>query len=225
MQVPVYNLAAEVVRQIEISDGVFGVPLNEGLVHQAMVRQLANARQGTQSAKNRTEVSGSGKKLYRQKHTGNARMGARRSPIRRGGGVTFAPKPRDYRQDMPKKMRRLALRCVLSAKAGEGGIRVLDELKFAAPRTKEMVAVLKAFGVASPSLFVTAAPETNVVKSARNIPGVKTAPANLLNVLDILNHKNLFITEAAVRMVEQLWGNTQGGDNASLRGASPSADN
>ena len=128
VQVPVYNTVGEVVDHIEISEHVFGVPFNQALVHQAVVRQQANARQGTASTKTRSEVAGSTRKLFRQKGTGNARAGSRRSPLRRGVGITFGPKPRSYRQAMPKKMRRLALRCMLSAKVTEGELRVVDQL-------------------------------------------------------------------------------------------------
>lgn len=206
MQVPVYNLAGEVVRNIEISDAVFGVPRNEAVVHQALVRQQANARQGTASTKTRGEVAGSGVKLYAQKHTGRARAGDIRSPLRRKGGITFGPKPRDYRQAMPRKMRRLAIRCVLSAKVGDSEMKVVEGLELEKPRTKEMVRILEVLGADSSALIVTSAPETNVVLSARNLPGIKTLPANLLNVVDILSYRALVMTEAAVRKAEQLWG-------------------
>jgi len=206
VQVPVYSLAGEVVKHIEISDEVFAVPFNQAVVHQAMVRQRANARQGTASTKTRSEVSGSTRKLFRQKHTGLARAGSRRSPLRRGGGVTFGPKPRSYRQAMPKKMRRLALRCVLSAKAGDGELKVVEQMTLPEPKTKQMVQILAALGVDSSALVVTSEPEVNVVKSARNLVGIKTIPANLLNVVDILSYKMLLMTEAAVRKAEQLWG-------------------
>jgi len=215
---PVYSLAGEVVKHIEISDEVFGVPFNESVVHQAMVRQQANARQGTASTKTRSEVSGSSRKLFRQKHTGLARAGNRKSPLRRGGGVTFGPKPRSYRQAMPKKMQRLALRCVLSAKAGDGELKVLEQLNLEKPMTKEMVQILTALGVDSSALVVTSQPEDNIVKSARNLPRIKTLPANLLNVVDILSHKMLLMTEAAVHKAEQLWGQrlSREGNDASL---------
>jgi large subunit ribosomal protein L4 len=206
MQVPVYNMNGEVVKQIDIADSVFAVPVNEAVVHQALVRQLANARQGTASTKTRGEVAGSKQKMYRQKHTGRARAGSIRSPLRRGGGVAFGPKPRSYRQAMPKKMRRLALRCVLSAKAGDEELMVLDELKLDEPKTKEMVRILTALKVNTSALIATGEPEENVVKSARNLPEVDTIPAQLLNVVDITNHKMLLLTENAVRQVEQLWG-------------------
>jgi len=206
MQVPVYNMSGEVVKQIDIDDSVFAVPLNEAVVHQALVRQLANARQGTASTKTRGEVTGSKQKMYRQKHTGRARAGSVRSPLRRGGGVTFGPKPRSYRKSMPKKMRQLALRCVLSAKAKEKEMMVLEELKIDEPKTKEIVKMFAALGVKSSAIIATSEPMENVIKSARNIPGVVTVPSRLLNVVDITRHKLLLITEDAVRQVEKLWG-------------------
>ena len=206
MRVPVYNLTGEVVKHIKVSDHVFAAPFNQAVVHQAMVRQQANARQGTASTKTRSEVSGSTRKLYRQKHTGSARAGSRRSPLRRGGGITFGPKPRSYRQAMPKRMRQLALRCVLSAKAGDKELMVLDQLKLDEPKTKEMAQILTALGVDSSALIVTKEAEDNVVKSARNLPEIKTIPAGLLNVVDLLSYKMILMTEAAVRKAEEIWG-------------------
>jgi large subunit ribosomal protein L4 len=227
MQVPVYNLAGEVVRQIEISDLVFAVPFHEAVVHQVMLGLRANARQGTHSTKTRSEVAGSTRKMYRQKGTGYARAGSKKSPLRRGGGITFGPHPRDYRQEIPRKMRRLALRCVLSAKAGDGELKILESWNFEEPKTKRMVAVLSALGVNSSALIITPEPEANVIKSARNLPDIKTMPVSVLNVLDILSHKMLLMTEAAVRRAEKLWGNgiAQGGDNASVRGTEAATDN
>ncbi len=218
MQVPVYSLTGEVVEHIEISDQVFAVPFNEGVVHQAMVRQQANARQGTTSTKTRSEVAGSTRKLFRQKGTGSARAGSRRSPLRRGGGIIFGPHPRSYRQAMPKKMRQLALRCALSAKARDKELMVLEELKLEEPKTKKMVQILTALGVDSSALIVTSEPTDNLIKSARNIKGIKTMPANLLNVLDIISYKILLMTVTAVRKAEQLWGErlAQGVKHASL---------
>jgi len=205
VQVPVYSLTGEVVDHIEISDQVFAVPFNEGVVHQAMVRQRANARQGTASTKTRSEVSGSNRKLFRQKGTGHARAGRLRSPLRRGGGIIFGPKPRDYRQAMPKKMRQLALRCALSAKVRDEELKVIAELKLE-PKTKQMAQILADLEVNSSALVVTPEPEENVIKAARNLKEIKTMPANLLNVLDILSHKMLLMTVSAVRKAEQIWG-------------------
>jgi len=206
MQAPVYGLTGEVVDNIEISDRVFGVPFNEGVVHQAVVRQRANARQGTASTKTRGDVTGSSRKLFRQKGTGNARAGSVKSPLRRGGGITFGPKPRSYRQAMPKKMRRLALRCVLSAKARDGELTILEALSLDEPKTREMVRILETLKVDSTALIVTSEPKTNVVKSARNLPGIKTRPASVLNVLDIISNKALVMEVGAVRKAEELWG-------------------
>jgi large subunit ribosomal protein L4 len=207
VQVPVYNIGGEIIKNIEISDTVFAVPFNDALVHQAMIRQRADMRQGTHDTKTRGEVAGSRKKLFAQKHTGEARAGDRRSPTRRHGGVTFGPHPRDYSKAMPKKMRQLALRCLLSSKAGEeGGLKVLDQLTFEAPKTKEMLKLLDALKLNSTALVVTAVSEPNVILSARNIPGVKTLPANILNVMDLLSFDSLIMTEDAVRKAEQLWG-------------------
>ena len=206
MKVSVYNQAGKVVDHIEISDMVFATPFNESVVHQAMLRQQANARQGTASTKTRSEVSGSSRKLFKQKGTGNARAGSIKSGLRPGGGILFGPKPRDYRQAMPKKMRQLALRCVLSAKARDEELKVLKDLSFDQPKTKEMAKVLEALEVESSALIVTDKPEENVVKSARNISGITTTPAGLLNVVDILSHRMLLMTVAAVRNAEELWG-------------------
>jgi len=206
MQVPVYNIGGEVVKNIEVSDTVFGVPFNEAVVHQALVRQRADARQGTSDTKGRGEVAGSGKKIYAQKHTGEARAGDKRSPTRVHGGVAFGPHPRDYSKAIPKKMRRLALRCLISSKVSEGGLKIVDQFAFEAPKTKQMLKVLEALKLDSTTLIVTAAAEVNVVKSARNIPGIKTLPASILNVVDLLSHNALVMTEDAVRKAEQIWG-------------------
>ena len=218
MKVPVYNLAGEEIRKIEISDKVFGVPFNEAVVHQVMVGMRANTRQGTASAKTRGEVVGSTRKLYRQKGTGYARAGSKKSPTRRGGGASFGPKPRDYRQAIPKKLRHLALKCVLSSKAGEGDLKIIDAFDLKEPKTKKMIEALAALGIESSTLIVTQKPEENVIKSSRNIPEVITMPASVLNILDILSYKTLLMTEAAVRTAEQLWGNgaKQGGKDASV---------
>ncbi|MBI4284328.1 MAG: 50S ribosomal protein L4 [Chloroflexi bacterium] len=206
MQVPVYNLAGETVSQIEVSDHVFNQPFNEAVVHQVMVGQLANARQGTASTKTRGMVAGSTRKLYRQKGTGEARAGSIKSPLRRGGGTVFGPHPRSYHQDTPKKMRRLALRCVLSAKAADGDLLVLEELKFAEPKTQQVVHLLDALKVDASALIADGAPDENLVKSARNLADVKTTPASLLNVVDMLKYQKLLLTVSAVRKAEELWG-------------------
>jgi len=204
--VPVYNLNGEVVEQIELSQAIFDLPFNEAIVHQAMVRQLANGRQGTASTKTRSEVSGSTRKLYPQKHTGRARRGDIKSPLLRGGGVVFGPKPRSYRQSMPKKMRRLALKSLLSAKVREGNIKLVQELDFKEPKTKDMMNVLSSLGIDSSALILTAQSTPNVVKSAANLPEVKVLPSALINVLDLLSYKILVATVPAIRNIEQIWG-------------------
>jgi len=206
LEIPVYNLNGEITKHTEISDYVFAAPFNQAVVHQVLLAQQANARQGTASTKTRSEVAGSSKKLFRQKHTGMARAGSRQSPLRRGGGIAFGPKPRSYRQATPKKMRRLALRCVLSAKAREGELKVLEQLSLDEPKTKEMVRILAALGVASSTIIAIVGPEENVVKSVHNLVGIRTMPANLLNVVDLLSCRTLLMTESAVRTAEQLWG-------------------
>ena len=207
MQIPVYGTSGKEIRKIDVSDAVFGVPFNEAIVHQVMVGQQANARQGTASTKTRGQIRGSTRKLYRQKGTGYARAGSKKSPLRVGGGVTFGPHPRSYRQDLPKKMRQLALKCVLSAKLADGELKVLEKWDFTEPKTKQMAAALKALGVDASALIVTPEPDENVIKSARNIQKVKTLPANIMSVNEILSFRTLLMTEDAVRVAEKLWGN------------------
>ncbi len=206
MQISVYNNAGQEITKIEIDEAVFGVKPNEALVHQALVRQLANSRQGTADTKTRREVSGSSRKLYKQKHTGMARAGNKRSPLRRGGGVIFGPHPRSYRQAMPKKMRRLAIRSILSAKVAGEELKVIDSFGLEEPKTKQMAQVLQALGIWSSALLVTADLDTTVVKSARNIAMVKTLPANMLNVGDLMSCDTLLMTVDAVRRVESMLG-------------------
>ena len=206
MKVPIYSLTGEVVDQAEISEEVFGLPVNEAVVHQAMVRQLANRRQGTASTKTRGEVRGSTGKLYPQKHTGRARKGDIKSPLLRGGGVVFGPKPRSYRQAMPKKMRRLALKCILSAKVREGNTKLIEELDFKETKTKNVISLLSALGVDSSVLILTAQPCLAMVKSAANLTNVKVLPSTLINVLDLLSYKMVIATVPAIRIIEQIWG-------------------
>ena len=209
MQISVYNNAGQEITKIEVADSVFGVKPNEALVHQALVRQLANSRQGTADTKTRREVSGSSRKLYRQKHTGMARAGNRRSPLRRGGGIIFGPHPRSYRQAMPKKMRRLAIRSILSSKVAGEELKVIDSFGLEEPKTSQMARVLQALGIESSALLVTADLDTTVVKSARNIATVKTLPANMLNVVDLMSCNTLLMTVDAVRRVESMLGEGQ----------------
>ena len=206
MKVPVYNLNGEVADQMELSPAVFDIPFNGAIVHQVMVGQLANKRQGTVSAKTRGEVKGSTRKLYRQKHTGRARRGDVKSPLLRGGGVVFGPKPRSYRQLMPRKMRRLALKCLLSDKIREGNVRLLQELDFEEPKTKAMLDVLSSLGIDSSTLVLTVQSTPNVVKSAANLRNVRVLPSDLVNVLDLLSYEMLVATVPAIQNIEQIWG-------------------
>jgi len=206
MQVPVYNLMGEVTDHLDIRDDIFALPFNTAVVHQAMVRQLANKRQGTASTKARGEVTGSTGKLYRQKGTGRARKGNIKSPLLRGGGVVFGPSPRSYRQSMPKKMRRLALKCLLSAKVREENMMAVEALDFGRPRVKDLVDILSALGVDSNALIVTAQSMPALVKSAHNLANAKVVPSALINVLDLLSYKTLIVTVPALRKIEQIWG-------------------
>jgi large subunit ribosomal protein L4 len=219
VQVPVHNISGEIIEQIEINDTVFGVPFNEAVVHQALVRQLANARVGTANTKTRGEVEGSTRKIYREKGTGRARQGSIRAPHRRGGGIAFGPRPRSFRQAMPKKMRRMALRCVLSSKAAEGDLRVVDKLELERPSTKEMVKILDNLKVYTPALLVVEEPKDSVSLSARNLPEIKAVTAPVLNVADLLSYQVLVMTVPAIRQAENLWGgqkSAQGENSASV---------
>lgn len=204
MELPVRNVLGETVDHIQVEDRVFALPFNESVVHQAMVRQLANAHQGTADTKTRGEVSGSTRKVYRQKHTGRARRGNIRSPLLRGGGVVFGPHPRSYRQRMPKKMRRLAVKCLLSAKASSGELVIVDRFQLKEPKTAEMAQILKALDVKASALVVTLKPELEVVKAARNLPKTKTSQAALLNVVDLLSYRFVIITVDGIRSVEDI---------------------
>ena len=201
----VVDMAGLKVSDIEVSDKVFGITPNATVMHRAVVTYLAAQRQGTQSALTRAEVSGGGKKPWRQKGTGHARQGSTRAPQWTHGGIVFAPKPRDYRYTLPKKLRRLAMKSALSSKVAEQEIIVLDELKFDAPKTKEMVKVLENVKAAKKALIVMAEKDENVVKSAANIPGVRTALVGTMNVYEIINHESFIITQEAVKKIEEVY--------------------
>ena len=200
----VVNMSGAKVGEVELSEAVFGIEPNEAVVHEVVKNHLANCRQGTQSALTRAEVSGGGIKPWRQKGTGRARQGSTRAPQWTHGGIVFAPKPRSYRYALNKKVRRLALKSALSAKAAEGNVIVVDDLSVAEIKTKTVAAFLKAVE-AGKALLVTPEVNMNVVKSARNIPGVETAPARLINVYDILNAKQLIIDKAALAVIEEVF--------------------
>ena len=202
--VTVYNMEGNEVGTMDLNDAVFGVEVNEHLVHLAVVRQLANNRQGTQKAKTRSEVSGGGRKPWRQKGTGHARQGSTRSPQWTGGGVVFAPVPRDYSIKMNKKERRLALKSALTSRVQENKLIVLDELKLDEVKTKAMQAVLNNLNV-SKAMVVLAENDQNVVLSTRNIPNVITALPNTVNVFDILKYNTVILTKAAVATIEEVY--------------------
>ena len=201
----VYNMSGEQVGQIELSDAIFGIEVNKAVVHDVVKNHLANCRQGTQSALTRAEVSGGGRKPWRQKGTGRARQGSTRAPQWTHGGIVFAPKPRDYSYTLNKKSRRLALKSVLSAKASEQNIVVIDSIKMEAPKTKEFAAFLNAVGVTGKALVVTAAADENVVKSGRNIPGCQVTFANVINVYDVVNASKLVVDQAALQKIEEVF--------------------
>ena len=201
----VLDMSGKVVGEIELSEALFGVEINESVVHDVVKNHLANLRQGTQSALTRAEVSGGGRKPWRQKGTGRARQGSTRAPQWTHGGIVFAPKPRDYSYTLNKKARRLALKSALSAKAAETAIVVIDEIKMDAPKTKEFAAFLKAVDAQGKTLVVTAAVDQNVVKSGRNIAGCQVTFANLLNVYDIVNAKTLVLDKAALQKIEEVF--------------------
>ncbi|HHT63084.1 MAG: 50S ribosomal protein L4 [Bacillota bacterium] len=202
-RVAVYNMQGSQVGELELNDDIFGIEINEHLLHQAVVKNLASLRRGTHATKTRAMVSGGGRKPWRQKGTGRARVGSSRNPVWTKGGVAFGPQPRDYGFKMPRKTRRLAVKSALTDKVNNGNIIVLDELKMAEPKTKEMVQVLKNLN-APEALVVIGTKDDNVIKSARNIPGVTPVEATGINVYNILAHKKMVITKEAVAKVEEV---------------------
>ena len=201
----VYNMSGAVVGEIELSEAVFGVTPNQAVVHDVVKNHLANKRQGTQSALTRAEVSGGGRKPWRQKGTGRARQGSTRAPQWTHGGIVFAPKPRDYSYTLNKKAKRLALKSVLSDKAAQTNLVVIDSIKMDSVKTKDFAAFLKAVGCETKTLVVTAAPDANVIKSGRNIPGCEITFANLINVYDVVNADKLVVDQAALAKIEEVF--------------------
>jgi len=199
-----FNQQAQKVGDIQLNENIFGVEINTDAMHQVVVAQLANKRQGTQSAKTRAEVRGGGIKPWKQKGTGRARQGSIRAPQWIHGGIVFAPKPRDYRMSVPKSMRRVAFKSALSAKVAENEMIVIDNLEFDSPKTKAMLEVLTAFGVKKTLIVVEKSNEI-IYKSARNIPGVQVSPVNNLNVYDILKYENFIVTKDAVSKIEEVY--------------------
>lgn len=206
MLVPVRNIQGETVEQIELPEAIFGIEPNVAVMHQALVRQLANARLGTHKTKSRGEVRGTTRKVWRQKGTGRARHSSRKVNLWRGGGVAHGPRPRSYRQKMPRKMRRLALRSALSVKAADGQIVCLDELELGVPKTREMIRVLERLGLDASVLILLPERNENVEKSVRNIPDVSTLRASYLNVRDLLNYDYLLMPLGALREIERILG-------------------
>ena len=201
----VVNMTGTKVGEVELSDAIFGIEPNEAVVHEVVKNHLANCRQGTQTALTRAEVSGGGIKPWRQKGTGRARQGSTRAPQWTHGGIVFAPKPRDYSYTLNKKVKRLALKSVLSAKAAEGSVIVVDGLELGEIKTKAMQAFLNAVEAGKKSVVVTSEVNENVVKSARNIPGVTTTTAKILSVYDIVNADKFIVDKAALAVIEEVF--------------------
>ena len=213
MEAKLYNQAGAEVGAIALDATIFGIEPNMSVMHQAMVRQLANARLGLHNTRGRGEVDGSTRKLFRQKGTGRARAGSIRASHRKGGGVAHGPHPRSYYQAMPRKMRRLAVRSALSAKFASAAVTFVDNISFGVPRTKEMVACLQALKATGKTLVVMPGRDDVVTKSASNLPGVKTMSAYYLNVIDLLSYDNVIITQPAVAVIESFLSNqTVGGE-------------
>lgn len=207
MRVPVYNVKGIQVSEAELRDDIFAVAVNESVMHQALVRQLANARLGTHKTKTRGEVAGGGRKPWRQKGTGRARQGSIRAPHWRGGGIVFGPTPRSYEQRMPRKMRHQALRSALSVKAAGSQVRVLDELEMSEPRTKDMVAILKSLGIdGSSALILVPQRDEVVLRAVRNLPTVRTLVAQYLNVRDLLTFDYILVPMASLQIIEGILG-------------------
>ncbi|HSH36140.1 50S ribosomal protein L4 [Schnuerera sp.] len=204
-KVNVYNILGEQVGEIELKEDIFGVEVNQHVLYEVVKNQLANKRQGTQSVKTRAEVRGGGRKPWRQKGTGRARQGSIRAPHWVGGGVAFAPKPRDYSYKVPKKVKRLAMKSALSSKVLNDELVVLEELNLEEPKTKEMIKILGNIKAGKKALIVMDEKNINVIKAARNIPNVETTFVNTLNVYDILNYDSFIITKDAVRKVEEVF--------------------
>lgn len=203
-KVALYNQSGTQIGEVELNDSVFGIEPNEHVMHEAVVMQRASLRQGTHKTKVRSEVSGGGRKPWRQKGTGRARQGSIRSPQWRGGGTVFGPVPRSYSYKLPKKVRRLAIKSALSSKVLEENILVVDQLTFEKPKTKEFIGFLNNLSVQTKALVVTEDLNENVYLSARNIPGITVVTAKGINVLDVLNHEKLIMTKSAVEKVEEV---------------------
>jgi large subunit ribosomal protein L4 len=207
MKITVRNIQGDTAGELELRDDIFGIEPNEVVMHQAVKRQLANMRQGTADTKTRAEVAGGTHKVYKQKGTGHARQGDNRAPHWRHGGIVGGPTPRSYEQSMPKKMRRLALKSALSVKAKANQLIVLDDLRFDAPKTKNMLGLLTGLNLGDRALVLLTGDEEHVVTSCRNLPSVKTLDARYLNVPDLLNHDAVIASRAAIALIEKTYGN------------------
>ena len=205
-KVEVINVEGKKVKELTLNDSVFGIEPNMNVVHSVVLNYLANQRQGTQNTKTRAEVAGGGRKPWRQKGTGRARAGSSRSPIWVGGGITFGPQPRSYYKAMPRKARRLAVKSALSDKVNHSELFVIDELKLAAPKTKEVLNILNNFKVGDAKVLFITDGDVNVELSARNIQGVKALPYTNINIFDLLHHDKLFIAEGAIAKIEEVLG-------------------
>ena len=204
-KITMLNMAGEPAGDIELNDAIFGIEPNMNAVHAVVKNYLANQRQGTQSAQTRSEVRGGGRKPFRQKGTGRHRQGSTTDPSQIGGGIVFAPKPRDYRYSLPKKVRRLAMKSILSSKVAEKEIIVIDELKFEQPKTKEMIKVLGNIKAEKKALIVLGENDINVIRSAANIPGVKTTHVGMMNVYEIINHTSFVVTKDAINRIQEVF--------------------
>ena len=204
-KIKMLNMDGKPTGDIELSDAVFGIEINEFAVHETVKNYLANQRQGTQSAKTRSEVRGGGRKPFRQKGTGRARQGSSVAPNHVGGGIVFAPKPRDYRYSIPKKVKRLAMKSVLTSKVLGNEIIVVDSLSFETPKTKDMLAFLKNVGAEKKALIVTAVKDENVIKSAANLKGVETTSVGRMNVYEIINHTTFIVSREATEKIEEVY--------------------
>lgn len=204
-KVTMLDMSGKAVGDIELADKIFAIEPNEHAVHDTIKNYLANQRQGTQSAKNRGEVRGGGRKPFRQKGTGRHRQGSSTDPSQIGGGVVFAPKPRDYRYSIPKKVKRLALKSALSSKLKEDELIVIDSIKFEAPKTKDMIKMLDAVKADKKALIVTSEKDENIIRSASNIKGVRTALVSTMNVYEIVNHYSLILTKDAAKKIEEVY--------------------
>lgn len=208
-KVALYNTDGNRIGDLDLRDDVFGVPVNEHVLHQAVVRHLANRRAGTAAVKTRSQVRGGGRKPWRQKGTGRARVGSIRSPLWRGGGIIFGPQPRSYKQAMPRKMRRLALKSALSARAGEGAVAVIEELYIPAPKTKEAVKLLESLDATGNTILVAQEELPELMLAVRNIPGVRFSLADQLSVYEIMAADKVILTRRAVARIEEVLGNAK----------------